>query len=259
MEGFGAYLRIVRKRGPQPFWTPVAPLHRVVSYPLSWMYCAAGLTPLSVTLLGFAMAIAGALLVMASPLASGAFYLGVALLNLGIIHDACDGEVARYRIHRGLQDTQRYRVGMMADFWAFAVLTQALVPLTLGIAAWRNGFPWWLAALGAAAAFTLLASYVAGFARAAYWPELRSTVREESFSFAAGGGPLMRFAQRTYFSAFETAMFTFHASLLLVAWALVGGTPWWAMAYVAFAGAAILGAFLVATARTLATFDQVQA
>ncbi|MEA3136916.1 MAG: hypothetical protein QOC71_1197, partial [Thermoplasmata archaeon] len=64
MEGFGAYLGIVRKRGPQPFWTPVAPLHRVVSYPLSYVYVALGLTPLAVTLLGLAVALAGAVLVM---------------------------------------------------------------------------------------------------------------------------------------------------------------------------------------------------
>lgn len=258
MEGFGAYLGIVRKRGPQPFWTPVAPLHRVISYPLSYLYVALGLTPLVVTLLGLAIAVAGAILVMGVPLGSNAFYVGVALLNLGIIHDACDGEVARYRLSKGRQDTRTYRVGMFADFWAFAVLFQALIPAVLGMAAWRGGFPWWLAALGAAAGFTLLASYVAGFARSAYWPELRSTVREESFSFASGGGPLLRAARRLYFWCFETAMFTFHASLVLVAWSVVGGRPIWFLAYVAFVGAALLGAFLVATARTLATFDSAQ-
>lgn len=259
MEGFAAYVGIVRKRGPQPFWTPVAPLHRVVSYPLSYLYCAAGMTPLQVTLLGLAVALAGAALAMAMPLGSAAFFAGVALLNLGVVHDACDGEVARYRLRKGLQDTGTYRVGMFADFWAFAVLVQALLPLTLAVAAWRAGFTGWLVVLGAAAAVTLLASYVAGFARSAYWPELRSAVREESFSFAAGGGPFLRRAQRTYFYAFETAMFTFHASVVLVAWALVGGTPWWVCAYVTFVGAALLGAFLVATARTLATFDRVEA
>lgn len=259
MEGFPAYLRIVRKRGPQPFWTPVAPLHRLVSYPLSWLYCAAGLLPLAVTLLGLLVALVGVALLLLSPLGDWGFYTGIALLNLGVIHDACDGEVARYRIHRRLQDPATYRVGMMADFWAFAVLTQALLPLTLGLVAWRNGFPWWTAALGAAAAFVLLASYVAGFARAAYWPELRSKVREESFSLAAGAGPLLRIAQRAYFYTFETAMFTFHASIALVAWAIAGGTPLWALAYVTSAAGAILGAFLVATARTLATFDQAAA
>lgn len=257
MERFGGYLRIVRKRGPQPFWTPVAPLHRVVSYPLSYLYVALGLGPLTVTLLGLAIALAGAVLVMATPLASILFYVGVGLLNLGIIHDACDGEVARYRLHKGLQDTKSYRVGMFADFWAFAVLFQALLPVVLGVAAWRGGFPWWLAALGGAAAFTLLASYVAGFARSAYWPETRSTVREESFSFASGGGPLLRAARRLYFWIFETAMFTFHASVVLVAWSFVGGEPVWVLAYVASVGAALCVAFLVATVQTLRTFDRV--
>jgi hypothetical protein len=259
VEGFGAYLGIVRKRGPQPFWTPVAPLHRVVSYPLSYLYVGLGLAPLAVTLFGFAIALGGAVLVMGLPVGSAGFYVGVGLLNLGIIHDACDGEVARYRLHKGLQDTRSYRVGMFADFWAFAVLFQALLPVVLGVAAWRGGFPWWLPALGAAAAFLLLASYVAGFARSAYWPESRSAVRDESFSFAAGGGPLLRAARRLYFWMFETAMFTFHASLVLVAWALLGGNPPWVLAYVAFVGAALFGAFLVATVQTLRTFDRVQA
>ncbi|HUR25292.1 MAG TPA: CDP-alcohol phosphatidyltransferase family protein [Candidatus Thermoplasmatota archaeon] len=258
MEGFGGYLRIVRKRGPQPFWTPVAPLHRIVSYPLSYLYVGIGLAPLAVTLIGLAIAVAGAILVMGTPLASTPFFVGVGLLNLGIIHDACDGEVARYRLHKGLQQTATYRVGMFADFWAFAVMFQALLPIVLGVTAWRGGLPGWLAVLGAAAAFTLLGSYVAGFARSAYWPETRSSVREESFSFAAGGGPLLRAARRLYFWMFETAMFTFHASVVLVAWSLVGGRPVWVLAYVGFVGAALLAAFLVATAQTLRTFDRVQ-
>jgi hypothetical protein len=257
VEGFGAYLGIVRKRGPEPFWTPIAPVHRLVSYALSYLYVVLGLTPLAVTLWGLAIALAGAVLTMALPLGSTAFFVGVGLLNLGIIHDACDGEVARYRLHKGLQETRTYRVGMFADFWAFAVLVQALLPVVLGFVAWRGGFPWWTAALGGAAAFTLLASYVAGFARSAYWPELRSTVREDSFSFAAGGGPLLRTARRVYFWIFETAMFTFHASVVLVAWSLVGGTPLWVLGYVTFVGAALLAAFLVATATTLRTFDRV--
>jgi hypothetical protein len=258
VEGFAAYLAIVRKRGPQPFWTPVAPLHRLVSYPLSWLYCAAGLSPLAVTLFGLALAVAGVVLVLGAPLGSMQWYLGLALLNLGVIHDACDGEVARYRLHKALQDTRTYRVGMFADFWAFAIVVQGLLPFTVAFAAWRGGFPWWLPALAASAGLVLLASYVAGFARSAYWPELRSTVLEDSFSFAAGGGPLLRFARKAYFQVFETAMFTFHATIVLVAWSLVGGQPWWMMAYAVFVGAGVLAAFLVATVRTLRTFDQVQ-
>ena len=259
MEGFGDYLRIVRKRGPQPFWTPVAPLHRIFSYPLSWVYCSVGLTPLAVTLVGLYVALVGAVLLVVGPLGSWSFCLGIVLLNLGVVHDACDGEVARYRIHKSLQDPLHYRVGMFADFWAFAVLVQALLPLTLGLVAWRNGFPWWTTALGAAAAFVLLGSYVAAFARSAYWPEMRSKVREESMSLAAGGGPILKVAQKAYFYVFETAMFTFHASVVLVAWSIVGGSPTWVLAYVAFVGAALLGAFLVGTVQALRTFDQVRA
>jgi phosphatidylglycerophosphate synthase len=233
-------------------------LHRVVSYPLSWLYCAAGLSPLAVTLLGLALAVAGAVLVLGTSLASVEWYLGLALLNLGVVHDACDGEVARYRLHKGLQDTRTYRVGMFADFWAFAILVQALLPFTVAFAAWRGGFPWWLPVLAAAGGLVLLASYVAGFARSAYWPELRSTVREESFSFAAGGGRLLRLARKAYFQVFETAMFAFHATVVLVAWSLVGGRPWWMLGYAAFVAGGVLVAFLVATARTLATFDRVQ-
>lgn len=259
VEGFAAYVRLVRKRGPQPFWTPVAPLHRVFSYPLSWLYVALGLTPLAVTLWGLALAVAGAALAMASPLGSPAFYAGVALLNLGVVHDACDGEVARYRLLKGLQSARTYRVGMFADLWAFAIVVQALIPVTLTVAAWRGGFPGGLVVLGGAAAFVLLASYVAGFGRSAYWPERPSRAVEESFSFAAGGGPLLRAARKAYFYAFETAMLTVHASVALVAWSLAGGTPWWMLAYVAGVAAALLAAFLVATVRALATFDRAPA
>ena len=41
-------------------------------------------------------------------------------------------------------------------------------------------------------------------------------------------------------------------------WSFVGGNPLWVLAYVAFVGAGLLVAFLVATARTLATFDRVE-
>lgn len=256
MEGFAAYVRIVRKRGPQPYWTPVAPLHRVVSYPLSYLYTAAGLTPLAVTLLGLEMALAGIGLLLATPVGDPFWYTGLALLNLGVIHDACDGEVARYRIHHGRQSPATSRVGIFADFWAYAILVQALLPFTLGFVAWRAGFPAWLPVLGTAAAFTLLASYVAAFARRAYWPDPRARgLHEESLSLAAGATGLLRLAQRAYFYAFETAMFTTHASVVLVAWSLLGGTPTWVAAYVAATGAALLLAFLVATVRTLRAFD----
>lgn len=255
MEGFWAYVRLVRKRGPQPYWTPVAPLHRLVSYPLSYLYTAAGLTPLSVTLLGLEMALAGVTLLLVLSPGDPLWYVGLALLNLGVIHDACDGEVARYRIQKGLQSPKTSRVGIFADFWAFAILVQALLPFTVTFVAWRAGYPWWLPALGAAAAFTLLASYVAGFAQRAYWPRPGGGLHEESLSLVAGSRGLLWLAQRTYFYAFETAMFTFHATVALVAWSLAGGEPVWFLAYAAFVATALLAAFLVATVRTLATFD----
>lgn len=258
MEGFAAYLRIVRKRGPQPYWTPVAPLHRLVSYPLSYLYTAAGLTPLAVTLLGLELALVGVALVLAMPVGDPFWYTGLALLNLGVIHDACDGEVARYRIHHKRQSPATSRVGIFADFWAYAILVQALIPFTVAFTAWRAGFPVWLPILGAAAAFLLLSSYVAAFAQRAYWPQAGAGARglhEESLSLAAGATGLLRVAQRIYFYTFETAMFTFHATAVLVAWSLVGGLPLWLLAYAAFVTGALALAFLVATVRTLRTFD----
>jgi hypothetical protein len=257
VESFPRYVGIVRKRGPQPYWTPVAPLHRVVSFPLSYLYCWMGLTPLAVTLWGLLLALAGVGLMLALPLGAPYFWVGVGLLNLGVIHDACDGEVARYRIHHGLQSPKTYRVGIFADFWAYAILVQALIPATLGAIAWRRGTPLGEVAggLGLAAAFILLASYVAGFARKAYWPGRGANVEEESLSLAAGGPGWLRLAQRAYFYTFETAMFTTHATVLLVAWWLDGGDPWWAEAYVLVVGASIALAFLVGTIRTFQGFD----
>jgi hypothetical protein len=254
VEGFPAYVRLVRKRGPQPYWTPVAPLHRLVSYALSWGYCAAGLTPLAVTMLGLLSALAGVALLLFLPVGAGGWYLGLALVNLGVIHDACDGEVARWRIHHGLQTPKTYRVGIFADFWAYAIVVQALLPLTLGLVAWRAGQPWWLAALGAAAAFALLASYVAGFAQRAYWPSGKG-LEMESLSLAAGSKGLLWLAQRVYFYLFETAMFTTHATVALVVWSLGPRDALWLTGYVAFVGAALLLAFLVAIVRTLRSFD----
>ncbi|MEA3191331.1 MAG: hypothetical protein QOD77_1913 [Thermoplasmata archaeon] len=256
MESFGGYLRIVRKRGPQPYWTPIAPVHRLFSYPLSYLYCALGLTPLAVTLLGLAVAVAGATLVLGSPLGGWQLWTGLALLNLGVVHDACDGEVARWRIHHRLQSPKTYRVGMFADFWAYAIVVQALLPAVLGYVAFQRGAPVALAWLGAAAAFMLLAAYVAGFARPAYWPGRGPSPADESFSFAAGGPPWLRLARKAYFQVFETAMFTFHATVVVGAWTVVGGAPPWAIGYVAFVGAALTAAFLVGLAQTLRRFDQ---
>ncbi len=210
---------------------------------------------MTVTLWGLALACAGFTLAVAAPLGTPTFYAGLVLVNLGIVHDACDGEVARYRIHHGLQNVKTYRVGMFADFWAFAVLVQALLPLMLGLIAWRAGGPWFLGALGGAAAFALLASYVAGFGRSAYWPA-PTAAAPGSFSFAQGAAPAVQGVRRLYFWIFETAMFAAHASIVLVAWSIVGGIPAWALLYVGGVGAVILAAFVFATALTLHRFDR---
>ncbi|HEX2066662.1 MAG TPA: hypothetical protein VHI93_07610 [Candidatus Thermoplasmatota archaeon] len=258
MESFPAYLRIARKRGPEPYWTPVAPVHRLFSYPLSYLYCALGLTPLTVTLWGLALALAGLALAAAHPSGGAWFWAGLALLNLGVVHDACDGEVARYRIHHRRQSPTTYRVGMFADFWAFAVVVQALLPALLGFLVWRRGAPAgaWALGLGLAAAFLLQSAYVAGFARQAYWPGRGKGPEEESLSLAAGGPAWLRLARKAYFSAFETAMFTTHATVLLAAWTLAGGTPWWTSAYVLGVASAVALAFLAGIAQTLRRFDR---
>ena len=50
-------------------------------------------------------------------------------------------------------------------------------------------------------------------------------------------------------------MFTTHATAALAVWSLGPRDALWFTAYVASVGAALLLAFLVATARTLRTFD----
>ncbi|MCA1812028.1 MAG: hypothetical protein LC623_08475 [Halobacteriales archaeon] len=259
MESFPRYVGIVRKRGPQPYWTPVAPLHRVVSFPLSYLYVALRLTPLTVTLLGLLLALPGFALLAFWPLGGTPFWAGLALLNLGVVHDACDGEVARYRIHHRLQDPATSRVGIFADFWAFTIVVQALLPAALGFIAWRRGTDLGLLGLGLglAAAFLLHSAYVAGFARQAFWPGRGRGPHEESLSLAAGGPGWLRLARRAYFYTFETAMFTTHATLVLAAWTLAGGNPAWAVAYVLAVTAAIALAFLVGLAQTLRGFDRV--
>lgn len=256
VESFPAYVRLVRKRGPQPYWTPVAPVHRLVSYPLSYLYVRLGLTPLAVTLWGLVLALAGLALLAWAPFEPGwPLWTGLALLNLGVIHDACDGEVARYRLHHRLQSTATYRVGIFVDFWAFAVVVQSLLPLTLAWLAHGQGAPGWLLPLGGAATVLLLAAYVAGFARAAYWPNATPNPADASLSLAAGGPGWLRIARKAYFWGFETALFTTHATLVVAAWAWRGGLPVWALAYVVAVAGILALAFLVATVSTLRQFD----
>jgi len=265
VESFPRYVALVRKRGPEPYWTPVAPVHRLVSYFLSWTYCALGMTPFAVTLLGLLAALVGFALMACWPWGQGPFWVGLALVNLGVVHDACDGEVARWRLHHKLQSTATYRVGMFADFWAYAVVVQALWPVALGFVAWRRDARLWghavgavAFALGLAAAFLLLSSYVVGFARRAYWPGRGKGVEEESLSLATGGPLWLRVARKAYFYTFETAMFTTHATLLLVLWTWLGGgtAPWWGTVYVLAVAAALALAFLVGTAQAFAAFDR---
>lgn len=259
MESFPAYVRLTRKRGPEPYWTPVAPVHRLFSYAFSYVYCALGLTPLAVTLWGLAIALSGFALVATHPFGDGWFWAGLALLNLGVIHDACDGEVARYRIHHGRQSPATYRVGMFADFWAFAVVAQSLLPAMLGWLAWSRGAPLGGPALGLglAAAFLLQSAYVVGFARQAYWPGRGKGPEEESLSLATGGPRWLRASRKAYFYCFETAMFTTHATLVLAAWTLAGGAPAWAAAYVLAVAAILALAFLAGILQSLRSFDKV--
>lgn len=257
MEGFVRYVGLVRKRGPQPYWTPVAPIHRVFSYPLSYVYCALRLTPLTVTLIGLLLALAGLALLATEPLGTPLFWTGLALLNLGVIHDACDGEVARYRIQHGLQSTATSRVGIFADFWAFAIVVQGLLPAVLGFLAWRHDLAYGAIAFGVGVAATLLlhSAYLAGFARQAYWPGRGPAPHEESLSLAAGGPAWLRFARKTYFYAFETAMFTTHATIVVVAWTLAGGEPSWAAAYILAVACALALAFFAGLVQALRRFD----
>ena len=259
VESFPAYVRLTRKSGPEPYWTPVAPVHRLFSYFFSYAYCALRLTPFTVTLIGLALALGGVALLALHPGGGLWFWVGLALLNLGVIHDACDGEVARYRLHHKLQSTATYRVGIFADFWAFAVVVQGLLPALLGWLAWRRAAVYgeWALGLGLAAAFLLQTAYLVGFARQAYWPGRGKGPAEESLSLAADGPAWLRLARRLYFWAFETAMFTTHATVVLVAWTLLGGAPVWAAAYALAVPAVMCLAFLVGTARSLADFDKV--
>ena len=257
MERFRDYLAIARLRG-SPYWTPVATFHRLFSFFISYGYCAARLTPLTVTLIGLASALAGFGLLAWQPLGGPWFAAGLALLNLGVLHDACDGEVARYRIHHKLQSPASYRVGIFADFWVFTVVIQALLPAALGYIAWQRTGLAWPAALGVAAALTLLAAYVAAFARKAFWPGRSKGPLEQSVSLAEGGSGLVRLARAAYFWVFETAMFTTHATLVLAAWTLLPDVAWLdtaATAYAGFAAGAIAAAFLVGLVQTFRRFD----
>ncbi|MHB8634736.1 MAG: hypothetical protein ACYDBQ_12380 [Thermoplasmatota archaeon] len=254
--GFWEYRSLARKRGPDPFWTPVVPLHRLVSFPLSYLYAGLGFLPLGITFLGLALFLGGAATIVAWPHAGWGLWAGLVLLKLGVVHDYCDGEVARWRIAKGRQSPRLNRVGIFADIWAYTVIVQGLMPLLLGVYAWRMGGSvlWLLAGMGVS--MTLVSSYVVAFGQAAYWPERAPDFTKSSPTFTAGSTGLLKWLQQVYFQLFETAVFTTHATIVIVFWALAGGFPPWAQAYVAFCLVALGAAFLIAHARAFSRFDR---
>lgn len=257
MESFWSYREKARKKGPDPYWTPVVPLHRLVSFPLSYLYASLGIPPLAITFLGLVLVVAGAAVLLWQPTHVLGLVAGVVLLKLGVVHDYCDGEVARYRIAKGIQSPRFQRVGIFADIWVFTVLVQAMMPALLGLFAWRVGAPgglWWAWA-GIATAFILISSYVVGFGKAAYWPNRAPDYTRQSPTFTSGAAGPLKWAQTVYFQLFETAVFTTHLCVVLVLWGLAKSNPTWVLAYAAACIGILALAFLVAHVRALATFD----
>lgn len=255
MDGFRRYVELARKRGPDPYWTPFVPLHRLFSFPLSWLYAAIGLTPLAVTLWGLFLFLAGAALVL-TDLSPGLFVAGLVLVKLGNLQDYCDGELARWRIAKGLQSPKTARVGIFADIWAYTVVMHALLPVLLAAYAVRQGASdWWLLA-GALVAVLVPSSYVVGFGRSAYWPERAPDLLKDSPTLADGAPAPIRFARAAYFQVFETNVFSLHAVVVLAFWHHAGGNPAWALAYLAAVLAFLALAFLAAHVLALRAFDR---
>lgn len=256
MDGFGAFLARARKTGPDPYWVLLTPVHRLFSYPLSYLYAAAGMTPFQVSLIGLAFTLASAPLVAFG--GGIALYAGVLFLKLASLHDYCDGEVARDRIRRGVQSPSVTRVGMFADIWVFTVILQGLIPLMVGVYAWRHGAPGYHAVLGVAAALVLTSGYVVQFGRSAYWPQRAPDLTRASPSLAGDGG-LLGTARKAYYQLFEMSTLSTHAAVALVVWEVQGGTPWWALAYSLVVSCVTLAAFLVGHVVALRAFDRVDA
>lgn len=252
MDGFGAYVERARKKGPDPYWVLLTPVHRLFSYPLSYLYAAAGLTPFTVSLIGLAFTVASVPLVL---LGSGlTVFLGVAALKLASLHDYCDGEVARDRIRRGLQSPDVTRVGMFADIWVYTVVLQGLLPLIVGVYAWRHGAPAYHAVLGVAAALVLFSAYVVQFGRSAYWPQRAPDLARSSPTLADKG--LLGAARKVYYQLFEMSTLSTHAAVVLVLWEVLGGTPLWGVAYSLVVSGVTLAAFLVGHLVSLRAFDR---
>ncbi len=254
MDGFRAYLSRARKTGPDPYWVVLTPVHRLFSYPLSYLYASAGVTPFAVSLVGLAFTLAAVPLIT---LGSGlVLYLGLAAMKLASLHDYCDGEVARDRIKRGVQSASVTRVGMFADIWVFTVVLQGLLPLMVGVYAWRHGAPGYHAVLGVAAAFTLASGYVVQFGKSAYWPQRAPDLTRSSPSLAGDAG-LLAAARKVYYHLFEMSTLSTHAAVVLAVWEVQGGTPVWGVAYSLIVSGATLLAFLVGHVTALRSFDRV--
>lgn len=254
VDGFRAYLQRARKKGPDPYWVLLTPVHRLFSYPLSYLYATAGVTPFAVSLVGLALTLASVPLLL---LGRGAVVVvGVVVLKLASLHDYCDGEVARDRIARGVQSIQVTRVGMFADIWVFTVVLQGLLPLIVGVYAWRHGAPGYHAVLGVAAALVLTSGYVVQFGRSAYWPQRAPDLTRSSPSMASGG--LLDAARKVYYQLFEMSTLSTHAAVVLLVWEVQGGTPLWGVVYSLIVSGVTLAAFLVGHVVALRAFDRVE-
>jgi hypothetical protein len=254
VDGFRAYLGRARKKGPDPYWVVLTPVHRIFSYPVSYLYASAGITPVAVSMVGLLLTLASVPLIL---LGSGVVLIvGVVALKLASLHDYCDGEVARDRIARGIQSIQVTRIGMFADIWVFTVVLQGLLPLIVGVYAWRHGAPGYHAVLGVAAALVLSSAYVVQFGRSAYWPQRAPDLTKTSPTMAADG--LLAVARKVYYQLFEMSTLSTHAAVVLVVWELQGGTPIWGVVYSLIVSGVTLAAFLVGHVSALRAFDRVQ-
>lgn len=253
MDGFRAYLGRARKKGPDPYWVVLTPVHRLFSYPLSYLYASAGVTPVAVSMVGLLLTLASVPLVLLG--SGGVVIAGVVALKLASLHDYCDGEVARDRIARGVQSAQVTRVGMFADIWVFTVVLQGLLPLIVGVYAWRHGAPAYHAVLGVAAALVLCSAYVVQFGKSAYWPQRAPDLTKSSPSMASGG--VLDAARKVYYQIFEMSTLSTHAAVVLVLWEIQGGTPLWGIVYSLVVSGVTLAAMLVGHVAALRGFDRV--
>lgn len=255
MDGFAAFVKRARKTGPDPYWVILTPVHRLFSFPLSYLYASAGITPIAVSLVGLALTLASLPAVL---LGTGwVLYAGLVLVKLASLHDYCDGEVARDRIQRGIQSPQVTRIGMFADIWVYTVVLQGLLPLLVGVYAWRHGAPAYHAVLGVAAALVLFSAYVVQFGRSAYWPQRAPDLTRSSPTLGGTTG-LLGAARKVYYQLFEMSTLSTHAVVVLALWEAKGGTPVWGLAYSLVVSGVTLTAFVVGHVVSLRAFDRVE-